>query len=196
MPRSREPVKLASDRWSQRRRSERRAGAGRASWCLWAQEEADNYLYHLWADITDSYHSRRLKITVTVSQQAGSSLDRGFLQTLWIHEDVMPVRLSVSVNFSRTGRITALCSLCPCHSCHAFFKFAYSCCEITCKTCAKMCADYIKQSVIIHSPHISSLPRSAMQFWAQEQVLEYSKSWVLRSSKYLKFRPNQELVSG
>ena len=139
------------------RDGERRgAGAGRASWCLWAREEADNYLYHLWADITDSYHSR-LKITVTVSQQPGSSGNerdrRGFLQTLWIHEDVMPVRLSVSVNFSRTGRFT-LCS-CPCHSIHALLEFAYPCCEITCKTCAKMCADYIKQSVIIHSPHTS-----------------------------------------
>ena len=79
--------------------------------------------------------------------------DRGFLQTLWIRGDVMPVRLSVSVNFIWTGLFT-LCS-CPCHSLRALLEFAYSCCEITCKTCAKMCADYIKQSVIIHSPHTS-----------------------------------------
>ena len=196
MPRSREPVKLASDRWSQRRRSEE--SWSRESFLVFMSSGGSRQLpvsplgwYHglISLKTTQDYSYRQ-------SAGRGMERDRGFLQTLWIHEDVMPVRLSVSVNFSRTGRFTALCSLCPCHSCHAFLKFAYSCCEITCKTCAKMCADYIKQSVIIHSPHISSLPRSAMQFWAQEQVLEYSKSWVLRSSKYLKFRPNQELVSG
>ena len=141
-------------------------------------EEADNYLYQCITSglISRSYHSRGLKIT------------------LWIREDVTPVRLSVSVNFIWTGLFTLYS--CPCHSFHAFVEFAYSCCEITCKTCAKMCADYIKQSIIIHSPHTFSLPKPKRCNFEPEQVLEYSKSWVLRSSKYLKFRPNQELVSG
>ena len=60
MPReqSREPGKLASDRWShdaQRRRAELGAAAGRASWCLWARggsRQLPVSVYHLWADIT------------------------------------------------------------------------------------------------------------------------------------------------
>ena len=135
----------------------RGAGAGRASWCLWAREEADNYLYHLWlisrTHITQDSRLQLLSVSSPGHRGQERQERRGFLKTLWIHEDVMPVRLSVSVNFSRTGRFT-LCS-CPCHSLHALLEFAYPCCEITCKTCAKMCADYIKQSVIIHSPHTS-----------------------------------------
>ena len=83
---------------------------GSVSWCLWAQEEADNYLYHLSADITDSLH---LSYTRSSGETAPLACYEIYIkmwclsvcQFRWILSGLVPLLLRVLPFSSRPCRI-------------------------------------------------------------------------------------------